>query len=285
MQRVTFINARGESIELYQSPFFLNEIKGLGDVDSEIYTQKAPEQDGTTPVYTTLEERYIPIEVVILENLLPNRQTLSRVFNPILGPGRLIYDNGMVQWEINAQSEHVPTFPDERPRKVQRAYIDLVCHDPYWRDGVPIKNEIALWESKFSFELEIPEEGIEMGSRSASTIVNVENTGHTDTGMIIKFEATQTVDNPYLINMDTGEMIKIIRTMTAGEVITINTNARQKRITSELNGITTNIFNSIEHGSKFIQLLVGDNLLRYGADENQDFLEVSIYHDNKYVGV
>ncbi len=286
MQKVTFINAKGESVELYQSPFFLNNIEGLGDVDAEIYTQRSPEQDGSTPVYTTLEERAIPIEVVILKDLRENRRKLSRIFNPKMGPGTLFYENGQVRWKIQAQSEHVPIFPDHRPRNTQMATIDLICHNPYFSDENESRTDIAFWEKKFSFPLEIPmDTGIEMGARSPSTIVNVINAGHTDTGMIIKFQAANTIVNPSLINVNTGEFIKINRTMVSGEIITIDTNKGNKRITSEKNGITENIFNNIVFGSTFLQLEVGDNLFRFGADTNETFLEVQIYHSNKYVGV
>lgn len=286
MQKVTFTSARGDTVELFEFPFFLSKIEGLGDVDSETQTQRAPEQDGDTPVYTTLEPRAIPMEVVILENLLENRQLFSRVFNPKLGPGTLTYDNGLVKWQIQAQSDHVPVFPDDRPRRVQRVLMDFTCYDPYWRDGNPVRTDIAFWIPMFKFPLIIDHiDGTMMGQRSPTTIVNVDNDGHTDTGMIIKFEADQTVINPQLVNVNTMEFIKLNLTMTPGQVITINTNRGQKSITSELNGVVTNAFNSLVFGSTFLQLNVGDNLFRYGADSSEEFLRVSIYHDNKYVGV
>ena len=286
MQRITFTSARGDSVELYQSPFFLNKIEGLGDVESDTQTQKAPNQDGSTPITTTLGVRSIPIEVVILDDLLANRQLLSRVFNPRLGPGTLTYQNDIYNVSIQAQSDHVPTFPDDRPRRTQRVFIDLTCYDPYFTDGIEIRNDIAFWEPTFHFPLVIPKStGITMGIRNPSQVVNVYVSGHTDTGMIIQFKANRTLKNPTLTNVRTGEYIKIIRTMVPGEVITVNTNARNKKITSTIDNVTTNIFNDLEFGSKFLQLLVGDNLFRYGADESEENLEVSLYHYNKYVGV
>src|SRR5690606_39384781 len=68
-------------------------------------------------------ERYIPIEVVITEDLLINRQLISRVFNPKLGEGFLTYENDIVKRNIMAIPEHVPSFEDIRPRKWQRVKI------------------------------------------------------------------------------------------------------------------------------------------------------------------
>lgn len=287
MQRVTFTSARGETVVLYQRPFFLNKIEGLGDVSANIQTQRSPNQDGSISVATTLEERAIPIEVVILENLLYNRQVLSRVFNPKLGPGTLTYENDNYTRSIKAQSEHVPSFPDDRPRRTQRVFIDLICHDPYFDGGGEVKNEIAFWVPMFEFELEIPLEtdGIEMGYRSPTQIVSVYNEGHTDTGIKIEFKANTTVVNPRLTNVETGKYIKVQRTMEAGDVITVTTANREKKITLNRNGVVTNIFNDLVFGSTFLQLEVGDNLFQYGADDNEEFLEVSIYHRNRFVGV
>ena len=285
MQKVTFINAKGDSIILHESPFFLNKIEGLGDVDAENNSQRTAGQDGSTYINTTLLERYIPIEVVIHKNLLPNRQLIAKIFNPKLGEGTLIYENDQVRRVIKAVSEHVPTFDDIRPRLGQRAIIDLVCHDPNFREEHDTKTEIALWQGNLEFPLEIPEEGMEIGYRTPSLIVNVNNRGHVDTGMTIHFKALGTVVNPMLIDVNTLESIKLNRTLVAGEVVTINTRRGQKRIESTLNGITTNIFNTIVFGSTFLQLDIGDNLFRYTADENEDALEVSIYHSTKYVGV
>lgn len=286
MQRVTFTSAVGETVELYLSPFFLNKIEGLGDVESETQTQRAPEQDGSTPVYTTLEERAIPMEVVILENLLQNRQLFSRVFNPKLGPGTLTYDNGLYVRKIKAQSEHVPTFPDNRPRKTQTVLIDLICHDPYWKEINDMRTDIAVWEPMFEFPLVIDQtDGVELGRRTPAQIVNVRNDGHTETGMIIEFRATTTVTNPQLVHVETLQFLKIKRVLQVGEVVKVDTNKGSKTVTSHLNGVTTNIINDLVFGSKFFQLQLGDNLFRYDADANEDFLEVGINHTNKFVGV
>ena len=451
-KKVTFINAIGESVELFRQPLFLTKIEGLGDVDATIETQKSPNQDGSTHVYTTMNERPITMEIEILEDLREWRYNLSRIFNPKLGPGTLIYENGYVTKSITAQSEHVPTFPDVRPKRTQTALIDLICHDPYFRDAEDTRTDVAFWTPMFEFPLDLdiignpnliqnwkdvdtlftkwngatvtytknqtvsewgatdairiqtsggtsdtkifttvttyqnalnlpistsvwvknlgtkavwvgdnqdktvvtaqvvepgaqrrveitsigtgvyhhqlkfstvsaisdsldfviwrPKQekstsvtpwiphvldsdyatytashGVEFASRTLSTIVDIVNRGHVSSGMIIVFKATSTVVNPYLANVNTGEIIKLKRTMVAGEVIEINTNIGQKRITSTINGTATNIFNNIVFGSKFLQLDIGDNLFRFGADTNESFLEVQIYHSNKYAGV
>lgn len=166
--------------------------------------------------------------------------------------------------------------------------VDLICPNPYWSDITKNKVEIALWKGMFHFPLTIPKsKGIIMGLKQPSLIVNVFNKGDVETGMIIEFRAKGTLSNPSLFNVNTRESIKVNKSMVAGEVVKVNTNYGEKRIENILNGVTTNILNLIDLGSgdTFLQLDVGDNLLRYDADTNPSNLEINIYFSPKYLGV
>ena len=75
--------------------------------------------------------------------------------------------------------------------------------------------------------------------------------------------------------------------MTAGEQITIRT-GDERTITRRLNGISKNYIGYVDiqgGGCTFLELDVGDNLLRYGAADGESMLAVKITFANKYVGV
>jgi len=137
----------------------------------------------------------------------------------------------------------------------------------------------------FSFPLELSADGIEIGYRSEIITANVYNDGDVESGMRIELKALATVVNPSFVNILTKDFIELNTTMVKGQVITISTYYGEKRITSKLAGIETNLFNSIAQGSKFLQLDPGDNLFRYNADTGIDYLSVSIYHKDRYLGV
>jgi len=132
---------------------------------------------------------------------------------------------------------------------------------------------------------ELSKTGIIMGLREPSLIVNALNTGNVESGMIIEFKALGTLTNPSILNVETQEFFKINKSMVQGEVITVNTNIGAKKVIDNLNGVETNILNLIDLDSTFLQLRVGDNLLRYDADTNLDNLEVNIYYNPFYLGV
>lgn len=292
MEKITFINSKGQSVELgNDGPYILTKVEGTGAVNVNIQSQKSPYQDGETYLGNTLEPRSISMEIMILgdnlEEMVRYRHKLLQVFNPKLGQGKLIYQLGNIKREIKAISELAPVFPHAGDFSdcMQPGLIQLYCLNPYWQDINTTKEEVAIWRGSFEFPLELKEKGIEMGYREPSLIVNILNKGDVATGMRIQFKALATVENPSLFNVNTREYFKINKTMEAGEVITVTTHFQNKRVELNKNGVISNVFNWIDFQSTFLQLDPGDNLFRYDADEGLDNLEVSIYFNPQYLGV
>ncbi|MEH7456316.1 phage tail family protein [Bacillus sp. JJ1127] len=289
MEKVTFTNAKGESVVISDAlPFQIVTITGLGDVEAEIQSQKSSYKDGSKFVNALMAEREIDVELLIeAENygtISKHRSKLTRVLNPKLGLGVLRYENESITVEIDATIESLPSFPDgneNRGHRWQKATVSFVCPDPYFRKGRK-RDEIALWLGAFEFPLEIPMDGLEFGYRSPSLIVNVVNEGHTETGMEIHFRALSTVINPSLVNVNTQEYLRINKTMIPGETIIVNTTRGNKSVMSSVEG---KIMRRLELGSTFLQLEIGDNLFRYDAEKNLEQLEVTIYHTSKILGV
>ena len=75
----------------------------------------------------------------------------------------------------------------------------------------------------FEFALEIPETGMEFGMRQPSQIITVNNIGDVACGCEIVFRALGTVINPELLNIDTGEYIRLLTTMNAGDEVRVYT--------------------------------------------------------------
>lgn len=289
MAILKYINNNNKSIELGNAaPFLVTTIDGLGSPQNEIYTQKSPYQDGVTATHSSLGPRNIVIEGKIIDNNRENRQSyrnkLLSVFNPKLD-GKLIIDLGNVKRQIDCIVEQAPYFPSKAERNYQDFLIDLIAPNPYWQDTSTTKEEIAIWRGAFEFPLELFEEGIELGYREPSLIVNVFNSGDVPCGMRIQFKALATVANPSLFNVNTREYFKTNRTMEAAEIITVTTHFQNKKVELNKNGVISNAFNWIDLNSTFLQLEPGDNLFRYDADDGLENLEVSIYFTPQYLGV
>ena len=137
----------------------------------------------------------------------------------------------------------------------------------------------------FEFELEIPETGMEFGMRQPSQIITVNNIGDVACGCEIVFRALGTVTNPELLNIDTGEYIRLLTTMNAGDEIRVYTHFAGKRVVSVDGSTETNAFSLLDTGSTFFQLAAGQNILRYDASVNMELLEVSLYYRPQFLGV
>lgn len=287
-EKLIYTNSQGLSVEISHSSFyFLSYYDGLGGIKNIIYTSKGVAQDGVTPTGQCLDIRDISIKGTIKstdkDEILKHRRKLEQVFNPKFD-GILRYELGDFIKEIDCKIEQAPIFPASSTR-YKDFLIQLVCYKPFFRDISERKEEIALWQGDFSFELEFNDDGIELGHREPSLIVNIFNNGDVNCGIKVEFKALATVLNPSILNVNTQEFIKINKSMLAGEVITITTGYGNKKVSSLLNGVTSNAINYIDFRSTFLQLEVGDNLFRYNADENIDNLEVSIYFIQQYLGV
>lgn len=286
--QLIYTNSMGVSITLtYSRPFFIEKIDGTGAVKNNLHTQKSPFQDGVTLLSKDLDIRQITLEGTILAysklEIMNYRKQMVQAFNPKLS-GKLtyIYEGG--QKVIPCEIDMAPVFKDISLVS-EKFLISLICNDPYWKDITQIKVDIAQWIGDFSFPLQLLSTGTTIGHKSPSLIVDVFNGGDVSCAALVQFIASGPVTNPSILNVNTGEYIKVNRVMQAGEVITITTSFANKKITSNIGGVVTNIFNLIDLNSTFLQLNVGDNLFRYNSDLNINNLSVAVYYTPQYLGV
>ena len=293
MEKLVFTNSKGQSVELGNNPpFILTKIEGTGAVDVNIQSQKSAYQDGSTYLDNTLEPRPISIEVMLLADtigeMIESRHRLLKAFNPKLGPGKLVYQLGNIKREIEAISELAPVFSDAGDFKdtMQPGLIQLYCPNPFWRDLIETKEDISTEVGNFSFPWGIPPEGTELSIRTISFITNIYNPGDVETPVKIFLRARGTVENPIIENLNTGEYIKVKRTLSDGDVLEINTEFGNKRVEIiRSNGDRENVFHYIDYKSTFFSVEAGDTTIKYDAEIGENNLDVSIYYTPKYLGV
>lgn len=290
-EKLTYINSRGETLEFsITSVFHCNvtkDVTGIAGIENTIYRTNSMGQHGDTYI----GQRYEPREITIAGNInstdkdrvLELRRKAEKILNAELD-AKLVYTYKDFVRVIDCKVDGAPKF--QRKSVFMQYSIPLICCNPFWKEEAEAKNDIASWIPSWEFDFEIPEEGIEMGYREPSIIVNVYNEGDVKSGMRIEFRAVGTVVNPVLLNVNTQEYIRLLdTTMVAGDVITINTDYGSKGATLTREGEEVDYFRHIDVDSTFMQLAIGDNVFRYSAESGITNLEASIYHNNKYLGV
>lgn len=291
IEKLTYTNERGESIVFsHASTFHTNEVNGLSDVRNAIYSINSMGQDGDTYLGNRIESREIEIVGSIKERDKDRMRDFRRQMNRVLNPqyaATLTYEYGDFKRVIDCKVDNAPVF--SRRAIFQDFTVQLLCLNPFWRKESKTRNDIATWIGGFEFPepdgLEIPEDGWEIGYRQPSLIVNVYNDGDVQTGIRIEFRALGVVTNPSLLNVDTQEFIKLNIELIAGDVLTVSTGYGEKEVTLNRGGVVTDAFRYLDVDSSYLQLAVADNLFRYSAEGNLENLEVSIYHDDLYLGV
>lgn len=281
---LTYTNAGGESITLKQSrPYFLTKIDGTGNIRQTVNTFKAPEQDGAFYISSTLDMRNITLEGTVIadtpDETYMRRKQFLQIFNPKLR-GTLLYRGRQISCVVEEAGFTVSTR-----QRIPKFFISLLCPSPFFEMPDEVREELASWIPLFEFELEIPESGMEFGMRQPSQIITVDNIGDVSCGCEIVFRALGTVTNPELLNMDTGEYIRLLTTMSAGDELRVFTHFAGKRVVRIDGSTVTNVFSLLDTNSAFFQLAAGHNTLRYDASVNMELLEVSIYYRPQFLGV
>ena len=272
---LTYTNERGESVSFSHASIYhvnMNDVSGLSDVRNAIYSINSMGQDGDTYLGNRIESREIEIVGSIKERNKDQMQEYRRRLNRVLNPqyaATLTYQYGDFVRVIDCKVDNAPVFT----RKA--IFQDFTSKT---------RDDIATWIGGLEFPVEIVP-GWEIGYRQPSLIVNVYNDGDVQAGIRVEFRAIGVVKNPALLNVDTQEFIKLNYTMEAGDTLTVSTGYGEKEVTLKHGGIVTDAFRYLDVDSSYLQLSVGDNLFRYSAEENLENLEVSIYHDDLYLGV
>lgn len=281
---IEFINARGESIEMYGRPFRLVSVIGLGEVESEIQMQRAPYQDGASYIDNPLQPRYLEIELKIYgednADTETKRRKVTSIFNPRLGEGTLRYISGSGVREITVIATSLPHYPDgleNRQTTFQRVLIYLVAPDPHWRDETEENYKLEDFVGNLRFPLRFP---VRFATRGDSRLLV--NKGDVPTPIKVEFRGP--VTNPKITNLTTGEFIKVNRAIPVGYRLILDTSFGNKRVEIVApDGVIQNAFHYIDLESTFFNLQVGEN--RFGFITEGGNPEVYVEYKHKYLSV
>lgn len=259
-----------------------------GSIGATHSIAKGIQQIGSRMVNATLDDRPVSIVGFIRatskEDMEAKKAALYQMCDP-RKPFNILPDENMA---LECYATSTVKFAARKllnNDRVASFVIDAVSYDPLFKDAVLRYKRIAEWTSYFEWPLVIPVEGFMFSNRSDEMIATLVNNGDTETGLLIHFEASATVENPKLTNIDTGEFIHFERTFEAGETVVINTNYDQETVTSYIGDSITDITNDISLDSTFLKVPVGNTKFHLTADTNATSMTVILYYYQRYLGV
>ena len=261
----------------------------LGTVEGTHHNYKYVNQIGIHIENTTLEQRTISISGWAIGNtyaeLRSNKDILNRLINPLHPIEILLEDTYKLVFKPDYSIQYSAAY-SENNEVLCKFLIQGTCADPMFSTKSKQSALVASIIPKFRFPLIIPQsKGVLMGLREPSLLATLTNNGDVDTGITVSFSCTSTVVNPSLLNVDTREMLKINKTLSAGEQVIISTESGSKYVKGYIDGEELNYFKYLDYSSTWLQLHTGLNHFKYGAEENVDGLEVLISFWPRYLEV
>lgn len=275
-------------IDKTTSDWVLGEID-LGTVEGNHHSYKYVNQVGVYIDSTSLEERAVSIPGWVigedLADMKDNMTVLNRLVNPQHELELTLFDQYVLRFKPDYSIKYATPY-EENNEVLCQFLIQGTCADPMFSTKSGILTQIALVLPKFHFPLVIPKDkGIILGLRQPNLLATIVNDGDIDTGMVIEFSCNTTVVNPSLLHVGTQEFIKINKTITPGETITVSTVSGNKYVKGYHDGQTENYFRYWDWDSTWLQMYRGVNVLKYDADSGVEGLAVSVSFTPKLLEV
>lgn len=277
-------NAAGDQLTFGMgSPFTVADIDGLNPPAATINTSELALMDGAKYNSAKVNMRTLNIAFAIEYAAAKNRIEVFKVLKP-KQPVKMIYNGQYRQVYIEGYIESMPiTYFDMK----QIVTCTIVCPQPYFKAAQEIVDELSNIIGAFHFPFSSTATPQIVFSYFATDVgITVENDGDVECGMIIELYANDAVSNPKIFNYVTQDYIGLSISMQAGDLITLNTNAGQKKATLLRSGVETNIFNSVIKNSTWLQLEPNGSTFVYEVGTgNATNLMVTFKHFNLYEGV
>lgn len=275
-------NKYGAQLQLTDNPIYdIISVIGLTPASATINTDVVASSDGTVFNSSRVNNRNIVITLAYRGPVEGSRIALYQFFRSKQYV-KLYYSNEHRNVYIEG---YVETFEGDLFELGQRAQISIICPNPFFKNIEENSTPFMAVEDMLEFPVEFPEAGIPFSSIQTYYEETIINGGDVESGVIIKITADGTVENPTFYNLTTGESFATNVTMQIGDVIEINTNSGQKGITLTRNAVVQNIINKVERGSDWFNLITGDNVFAYIADEGIEYMEVVFYTTSLFEGV
>lgn len=279
-------NEKNQTLNLNdQVNYAVVDADGMGSLSAGVSIEPLVASD--TSKINSAYVKYRPINLSILprRNIEMMRRQLYQFFS-VKHSVNLHYRSYQRDLRISGVVESCEPTLFEKP---QTMHVSIICEDPYWKDAYTFINDISYLIKLFEFPFSI-EEPVEFEQINTEMVQTVVNTGDFETGVVIKIKALNTVVNPEVYSIDERKTIRLLFTMRAGDMITIDTRTGKKSITLLRDGTAQNIINTMQRELNSLKnywfvLSAGENRFAYFADEGNEFMEITIEHSNLYQGV
>lgn len=263
------------------SGFVVEQSTSYGAQNVDFDTTRSNREIGETLQHQSVSPKTLTIRGTLLGDCAAARDQMNHVLAP-LAKGRLIYNN------TSSMEVYAKTSPDiERYSANARFSVSFYAPFPYWVEKDKVNQVLVGYEPQFQFPWNISDPNPFYMSKLAQVgYVTVTNEGEAPVGWTISFLALSAVKNPFVQSIDTGETVKVLKTMTENETLTISTEGEELTVTlTAADGTETDGFEFLDIDSVPFRLSLGENHIKTDAEEGGAGLRASISFRPAYAGV
>lgn len=279
--KIVFKNDIGSVEFTLANGIVIEKIVSLSQQNVEFETTASNREIGEKLEHQKVEPKTLSIRGSIFGNCEAIREQMTHVIAP-LAKGKLIFND---TYELDV---YVKTSPDiDRNQIVAKFSFSLYAPYPYWRKAEKAQTTLVGLRGLFSFPWNISDPNPFKFSEYVETgYVAVQNNGEAPAYWTAVLQALDEVVKPKIYNMETGEYVRILKTMAEGEQITISTEGDELTVTvTAADGTVSDGFQYLDVESIPFKLAVGENYIKTDAEENTAALRANISFHPAYVGV
>ncbi len=275
-------NKYGQQLELtHNKAYCITDIDGINPPEAVINTTRNAGEDGSVFNSSYMNNRTIIITMVINAPAEQNRIILYRYFKSKF-PVRLYYKNSERDVYIDGYTQNIQV---DYFKKKQMAQITIFCPTPHFNEKTSEIQELSSVQSLFEFPFAIARAGVEFSQIKPNEEKSIMNNGDIETGAQITIRAIDTLIDPKIINIDTGESMTLDIVLIKGDEVKIDTRKGKKGIWLTRGGDTTNIIGKLAKGSSWFVLAPGDNVFTVDAYSMPENMVVSFAVISQFEGV
>lgn len=265
----------GEIIFDYDHGYLINKPDGVDTLSINLSTAQGIGQIGATVQAKRVQVRPIVISGILCgDDQDAKKDALQAVVRPDLS-GTLYADT----WAIEVSVSETPSIGPQP--KFAEFNFSLTAPHPYWKNASQNSLHLVGVEPRFKFPWNISK-SYQFGHRIETVYSIIHNSGQTDCPFKITILAVDTVVDPKIENMLTGEFLQIEKTLVPGEQLVIETTHDRTYVTSSVDG---DCRGALTLESNLFRLHTGDNVLRPSAESGLSDVDLSISFAPERVGI
>ena len=274
-------NKYGEELELtHNAAYVVTGIDGITSPEATINTTRNATSDGGVYNSAYVEVRQLIITIAINHPAEENRMRLYKYFKA-KQPVRVSYKTRTRDVYIDGYVKSINANPFEN-LVIAQAVIE--CPQPYLVGVDKSTTTFSHVTPTFTFPFAIEETGIPFSVLTFETNGVIVNAGDAETGAVINLHCVGAVNNPVVLDIDTGEFFGLNYGFSTGDTITINTRTGQKSVMLSRGGTVTNLIGYLKPGSTWFVMRPGDNSFNLTAETGGDKIQAMFEIENLYEG-